>query len=181
MKWKPSPVFLLENPKDRGTWQATVHRAAKSRTWLKQLSMHAWTVAHQAPLSFTISQSLLKLRSIESIMLSNHLILCFSFILLPSVFPNFRVFPNESVLHSRWPKYWRFSISISPSSEYFRIVVAWGQQRASWLTVPKCRPVLFCPGITVRSLGLRHPVQSKAVSGQAWNPTAFSTCMCITF
>ena len=73
-------------------------------------------------LSFTISQSLLKLMSIESIMLSNHLILCHPLLLLPSVFPSIRVFSNESDLHIRWPKYWRFSFSISPPNEYSGLI-----------------------------------------------------------
>ena len=76
-----------------------------------------WTAAHQASLSFTISQSLLKLMSIELVMPSNHLILCHSLLLLPSIFPNIRVFSNESALHIRWPKYWSFSFSISHSNE----------------------------------------------------------------
>ena len=67
---------------------------------------------------FTISQSLLKLVSVESMMSSNHLILCCPLIFLPSIFPSVRVFSNESALHIRWPKYWNFSFSISPSSEY---------------------------------------------------------------
>ena len=77
-----------------------------------------WTEAHQAFLSITNSRSLLKLMSIESVMLSNHLILCRPLLLLPSIFPSIRVFSNESVLCIRWPKYWSFSFSISPSSEY---------------------------------------------------------------
>ena len=77
-----------------------------------------WTSAHQASLSFTISWSLLKLMSVESVMLSNHLILCCPFLLPPSIFPSIRVFPNESVLQIRWPKYWNFSFSISPSDEH---------------------------------------------------------------
>ena len=72
----------------------------------------------QASLSFTISWSLLKLMSIESVMPSNHLILCHPLLLLPSIFPSIRVFPNELALHIRWPKYWSFSFSISPSNEY---------------------------------------------------------------
>ena len=71
-----------------------------------------------ASLSFTISQSLLKLMSIESVMPSNHLILCHPLLLLPSIFPSIRVFSNELVLCIRWPKYWNFSFSISPSNEY---------------------------------------------------------------
>ena len=77
-----------------------------------------WTVAPQASLSITNSQSLLKLMSIESVMPSNHLILCCPLLLLPSIFPSIRVFSSESVLRIRWPKYWSFSFSISSSNEY---------------------------------------------------------------
>ena len=77
-----------------------------------------WTAAHQDSLSITNSRSLLKLMSIELVMPSNHLILCHPLLLLPSVFPSIRVFSNESVLCIRWPKYWSFSFSISPSNEY---------------------------------------------------------------
>ena len=77
-----------------------------------------WTMAHQASLSFTNSQSLLKLMSIESMMSFNHLIPCCPLLLLPSIFPSIKVFSNESVLHIRWPKYWSFCFSISPSNEY---------------------------------------------------------------
>ena len=76
-----------------------------------------WTAARQASLSITNSQSLLKLMSIESVMPSNHLILCRPLLLPPSIFPSIRVFANESVLCIRWPKYWSFSFSISPSNE----------------------------------------------------------------
>ena len=79
------------------------------------LSVTPWTAAHQAPLFVTNSWSLLKLMSIELVMPSNHLILCHPLLLLPSIFPRIRVFSNESVLHIRWPKYWSFSFSISPS------------------------------------------------------------------
>ena len=77
-----------------------------------------WIAACQASLSITNSRSLLKLMSIESVMPSNHLILCHPLLLLPPVPPSIRVFSNESVLHIRWPKYWSFSFSISPSNEY---------------------------------------------------------------
>ena len=77
-----------------------------------------WTVARQDSLSITNSRSLLKLTSIESVMPSKHFILCCPLLLLPSVFPSIRVFSNESVLCIRWPKYWSFSFSISPSNEY---------------------------------------------------------------
>ena len=77
-----------------------------------------WTAARQASLSFTISQSLLKLMSIESVMSSNHLVLCHPLLLPPSIFPSIRVFFNEASLCIRWPRYWSFSFSISPSNEY---------------------------------------------------------------
>ena len=77
-----------------------------------------WNAAHQASLSITNSQSLPKLMSIESVMPSNHLILCHPLLLPPSIFPRIRVFFNESVLRIRWPKYWSFSFSISTSNEY---------------------------------------------------------------
>ena len=90
-----------------------------SRVWL---FVTTWTAACQPSLSITKSRSLLKLVSIESVMSSNHLILCCPLLLLPSVFPSIRVFPIESVLYIRWPKYWRFSFSISPSNEYSGLI-----------------------------------------------------------
>ena len=81
-----------------------------------------WTTAHQPSLSFTISQSLLKLMFIESVMPSNHLILCHLFLLLPSIFPSIRLFSSESALCIRWSKYWSLSVSISPSSEYSGLI-----------------------------------------------------------
>ena len=81
------------------------------------LRPHELHAAHQVSLSSTNSWNLPKLISIESVMPSNHLIFCHPFLLLPSIFPSIRVFPNESVLHIRWPKYWSFSLSICPSSE----------------------------------------------------------------
>jgi len=87
-----------------------------------------WAAACQASLSITSSQSLLKLLSIESVMPSNHLILCHP-LLPPSIFPSIRTFSNESVLHIRWPKYWSFSFSISPSNEYSGLISI----RIDWL------------------------------------------------
>ena len=87
-----------------------------------QLFATPWTAAHQASLSITNSQSLLKLMSIELVMPSNHLILCHPLLFPPSIFPSIRVFSNESVLHIRWPKYWTFSFSISPSNEYSGLI-----------------------------------------------------------
>ena len=83
-----------------------------------QLFATPWTAALQASLCFTTSQSLLKLMSIESPMLSNHLVLCPLLLLPPSIFPSIRVFSNKSTLHIRWPKYWSFSFSIGPSNEH---------------------------------------------------------------
>ena len=83
-----------------------------------QLFLISWTAAHQASLSITNPRSLLKLMSIELVMPSNHLILCRPLLVPPSIFPSVSVFSNESVLHIRWPKYWSFSFSISPSNEH---------------------------------------------------------------
>ena len=118
-------------PKD---WTQISHNAgrlftiwATTRTFSSvQLLIHVqlfatpWTTARQASLSITNSRSLFKLMSIESVLPSSHLILCRP--LLPSVFPSISVFSNESVLHIRWPKYWSFSCSISPSNEYLGLI-----------------------------------------------------------
>ena len=90
-----------------------------SRVWL---FVSPWAAARQAFLSITNSWSLLKLMSIELVMPSNHLILCRPLLLLPSVFPSIRVFSNESILRIRWPTYWTFSFSISPSNEYSGLI-----------------------------------------------------------
>ena len=87
-----------------------------------QLFASPWTAARQASLSFTLSWSLLKLMPIESVMPSNHLIVCHPIIPLPSIFPSIRVFSHESVLPIRWPKYWSFKFSISPSNEYSGLI-----------------------------------------------------------
>ena len=87
-----------------------------------QLFVTPWTAAPQASLSITNSRSLLKFMSIELVMPPNHLILCCSLLLPPSIFPSIRVFSNELVLHIKWPKYWSFSFNISPSNEYSRLI-----------------------------------------------------------
>ena len=94
-----------------------------------QLFANLGTIPHQASLSITNSWSLLKLMSIELVMPSNHLILCRPLLLPPSIFPSIRVFSNESVLCIRWPKYWSFSFSISPSNEYSELI----SFRMDWL------------------------------------------------
>ena len=112
-------------------------------------SATSWTAAHQASLSITNSQSLLKLMSMELVMPSNHLILCCPLFLPPSIFPSIRVFSIESVLHIRWPKYWSFSFSISPSNEYSGLI----SFRMDWLD-------LFVVQGTLKSLLQYH--SSKA-------------------
>ena len=97
-----------------------------SRVWL---FVTPWTAAHQASLSIINSWSILKLMFIESMMPSNHLILCRPLLLLPSIFPRIRIFSNESDLHIRWSKYWSFSFSISPSNEYSGLI----SFRMKWL------------------------------------------------
>ena len=101
-------------------------------------SATSWTAAHQASLSITNSQSLLKHMSIESVMPSNHLILCCLFLFPPLIFPNIGVFSNESVLHIRWPKYWSFSFSIRPSNEYSRLTPF----RIDWFDLPAVQGTL---------------------------------------
>ena len=105
-----------------------VHISVQSLSCVR-LFATPWTTACQASLSITNSWSLLKLMSIQSVMPSNHLILCHPLLLLLSIFPNIRVFSNDSVLHIRWPKYWSFSFSISPSNEYSGLI----SFRIDWL------------------------------------------------
>ena len=97
-----------------------------------------WTAAHQASLSITNSWSLLKLMVIESVMPSNHLILCHPLLLPPSIFPSIRVFSNESVLRIRWPKDWSFSFNISPSNEYLELI----SFRMDWLDLLAVQGIL---------------------------------------
>ena len=112
-----------------------------------------WTTVRQASLSITNSWSLLNLMSIESVMPSNHLILCRPLLFLPSIFPSIRVFSNESVLSIRWPKYWSFSLSISPSNEYSGLI----SFRIDWFDLLEIQG-------TPKSL-LQHPVQKHQFFG----------------
>ena len=118
-----------------------------------------WTAAYQASLSITNSRSLLELMSIESVMPSNHLILCHPLLLLPSIFPSIKVFSNESVLHIRWPKYYSFSFSISPSNEESGLI----SFRIDWLDL------LAVQG-TLKSLHQHHSSKASIL----W-PSAFFT------
>ena len=103
-----------------------------------QLFATPWIATRQTSLSITSSQSLFKLMSIESVMPSNHLILCHSLLLLPSIFPSIRVFSNESVLCIRWPKYWSFSFSISSSNEYSGLIFC----TIDWFDLPAVQVTL---------------------------------------
>ena len=115
------------------------------------------TPAYQASLSFTVSQSLLKFMSIESVMPSNHRILCHPLLLLPSVFPNIRVFSSELALCIRWPKYWSFSSSISPSNEYSGLI----SLRIDWFNL------LAVQG-TLKSLLQHHSLKASVLQCSAF-------------
>ena len=124
-----------------------------SSVQLLRLFVTPWTAARQVSLSITDSRSLLKLMSIELVMPSNHLIVCHPLLLLPSIFPSIRVFSNKSVLHIRWPKYWRISFSINPSNEYsglisfsmewFDLLAVQGLSRVSSNNTVQNRPPIF--------------------------------------
>ena len=119
--------------------------------------MTPWSAACQASLSFTISQSLLRFLSFESVMPSSHFILCLPLLLLPSVFPSFRVFSNESTLYMRWPKYWSFSFSISPSNEHPGLM----SFRMDWLD-------LFAVQGTLKSLLQNHSLKASILRSCLW-------------
>ena len=139
-----------------------------------------WTAARQASLSITNSRSLLKLKSIELAMPSNHLILCCPFLLPPSVFPSIRVFSKESVLCIRWPKFWSFSFSISPSNEYSGLI----SSGIDWFDLPavlgtlksllqhhssKASAVLWCSAFFVVQLSHPYMTTGKTIALTVWN------------
>ena len=126
--------------------------------------MTPWTAAHQASLSFAISWSLFKLMSTELVMPSNHLTLCHPLLLLPLVFPTSRVFSNELAVCIRWPKYWSFSFSISPSNEYSRLI----SFRIDWFD-------LLAVQRTLKSL-LQHHKHQFFGSQPFYGPTLTSVC-----
>ena len=123
--------------------------------------MAPWTAACQDSLSITNFQSLLKLMSIVSVMPPNHLILCHPLLLPPSIFPSIRVFSNELVLRIRWPKYWSFSFSISPSNEYSGLI----SFRIDWLD-------LFVVQGTLKSLLQHHSSKASILRRSAFKETA---------
>ena len=117
------------NLKSRGWVVEVIQFSSVQSLSYFQLFATPWTAARQASLSITSSQSLLKLRSIESMMSSNHLILCCPLLLMSSIFPSIRVFSNGSALHIKWPKYWSFSFSISSCNKYSGLI----SFRIDWL------------------------------------------------
>ena len=130
---------MEEEGEERDKWAEKWRISFPPEAWIQFSSVQSlshvrlfvtpWTAACQASLSITNSQSLLKLMFIELVMPSNYLILCHPLLLLPSIFSSIRVFSNESVLHIRWPNYWSFSFSISPSNEYSGMI----SFRLDWL------------------------------------------------
>ena len=141
-------------------WKAFSSVQSLSRVWLFAIP---WIAAHQASLSITISRSSLRLMSIESVMPSSHLILCCPLFLLPLIPPSIRVSPNESTLHMRWPKYWSFSFSISPSKEHPRLI----SFRMDWLDH------LAVQG-TLKSLLQHHSSKASIIQCSAFFTVQFS-------
>ena len=141
-----------------GVWAFLISQFSRDR-----LFTTPWTAAHQASLSITNSWSLLKLMSIESVMPSNHLILCCPLLLLPSILSSIRVFSSESVLHIRWPKYWSFSFNISPSNEHSGLI----SFRMDWLDL------LAVQG-TLKSLLQHHSSKALILHHSAFFTVQFS-------
>ena len=148
-----------------------------------------WTVARQASLSITNSWSLLRLMSIESVMPSNHLILCCPLLLLPSIFPSIRVFSNESFLHIRRTKYWSFSFSIGPSNEYSGLIsfkMDWLDLLAVQVTL-KClfqhhsskTSILWCSAFFIVQLSHPYMTTGKTIALTRW--TFVSKVMSLLF
>ena len=130
-----------------------------SRVWLFGTP---WNAACQASLSITNSQSLLKLVSIESVMPSNHLILCHPLLLVPSIFPSIRVFSNESVLRIRWPKYWSFSFNMSPYSEYSGLI----SFRMDWLDLLAVTDFIFLDSKITADGNWSHEIKRHLLLGR---------------
>ena len=147
-----NPIFILYDSWD--AWKKFSSVQSLSRVWL---FMIPWTAAHQSSLSITNSWSLLKLSSIGSVMPSKHLILCHPLLLPPSIFPSIRVFSKESVLHIRWPKYWSFSFSISPSNELSGLI----SFKIDWFDL------LAVQG-TLKSLLRHHSSKASVLQGSAF-------------
>ena len=137
-----------------------------------------WTAARQASLSITSSRSLLKLKSIKSVMPSSHLILCHPLLLQLSIFPSIRVFSSESLLHIRWPKYWNFSFNISPSNEYSGLIsfrIEWFDLLAVQGTLKSLlqhhsskASVLQCSGFFIVQLSYPYMTTGKTMASTRW-------------
>ena len=144
-----------------------------------QLFETLWTAARQVSLSFTSSQSLLKVMSIESVMPSNHFVLCCPLLLLSSVFPSIRVFSSELALHIKWPKYWSFSFSISPSNEYSGLIsfrIDWfiflqsqGLSRVFFNTTVWKASILWCSAFLMAQLSHPYMTTGKIIALTRWN------------
>ena len=151
-----------------------------------QLFVTPWTTAHQASLSITNSQSLLKLMSIESVMPSNHLILCHPLLLLPSIFSSIRVFSSASVLRIRWPKCWSFSISISPSNEYsglisfridlFDLLAVQGTLKSLRQHHSSKASILRCSAFFMVQLSYPHMATGKTIALTIWTFAHTESC-----
>ena len=149
------------------------------RSWAVTFdSASPWTAAHQAFLSFTISQSLLKLMSVVWVMPSNHLILCRPFLLLSSISPSTRVFSSESALHITWPKHWSLSFSISPSNEYSGLI----SFRIDWFDLPYNLYTVKFIHLSVRFHGFFINSQSCMIISTVHHPTRLHTdSFCLLF
>ena len=150
----PSPPALnLSQHQGLFQWVSSSHQFSSVQLLsCVQLFVTPWIAAHQASLSITTSRSSLRLTSIESVMPSNHLILCHPLLLPPSIFPSIRVFSNESVLWIRWPKNWSFSFSISPSNEYSGLI----SFRIDWLD-------LLSVQVTLKNLLQHHSSRASVL------------------
>ena len=151
--------------------------------------MTPWTAARQAFLSITNSRSLPKPMSIESVVPSNHLILCHPLLLLPSIFPSIRVFSNESVLHIRWPKYWSFNFSINPCNEYSGLIsfrMEWTDLLAFQGTLKSLlqhhsskASILWCSAFFIGQLSHPYMTTGKNIALTRW--TFIGKVMSLTF
>ena len=173
-----APLLEIHASKDQilysFAWAAIIkyHRLTVQSLSHVHLFATPWAAARQASLSFTTSQSLLKLMSIESVMPSSHLILCRPLLLLPSIFPSIRVFSNKSVLYIRWPKYWSFSFSISPSNEYSWLIsfrMDWFDLLAVQVTqesAPVCSKalILLCSAFFMVQLSHTHMATGNTIA-----------------
>ena len=151
--------------------------------------MTPWTAARQASLSITNSRSLLKFMSIESVMSSNRLILCHPLLLSPSIFPSIRVFSNELILPIRWPKYWSFSFSISPSNEYsglisfrinyFDLLAIQGTLKSLLQHHSSKASILWCSAFLIVQLSHPYMTTGKTIALTRW--TFVGKVMCLLF